>query len=200
MKLILLLLPFLISSLQAALLTQAEKDLILSTHNNLREQIANGFAGFPAADNMRVLIWDQNLEKRASALADMGLFAHNPDDFDEDTNSYVGENLYSIRSSGTPVLKVDTAIQKWFDEYIYFDSAQIADFENNGANGQMVGHFTQVVWGSTNKLGCGKYVTSGRINLVCNYGEAGNFIGEPVYTSGIPCSKCTCVTGRKLCN
>lgn len=196
---LLLLISLLFSSLQAALLTQAEKDLILSTHNKLREQMANGFAGFPTADNMRILIWDRNLENRASAWADVGIFSHNPDDFDEETNSFVGENLYSVKSSGTPVLKVDAAVQKWFDEYQYFDSAQIADFENNGSNGQMIGHFTQVVWGLTNKLGCGKYVTANRINLVCNYGEAGNFMGEPVYENGVPCSKCTCVPGRKLC-
>ena len=115
MKFLLLLLPLLLSSFQAALLTQTEKDLILSTHNKLREQMTNGFSGFPIANNMRLLIWDQNLESRASAWADVGLFSHNPDDFDEGTNSYVGENLYAVKSSGTPVLKVDVAVQKWFD-------------------------------------------------------------------------------------
>lgn len=55
----------------------------------------------------------------------------------------------------------------------------------NADNGKQIGHYTQFVWGKTTKIGCGamKY-QDGRFNkfyLVCNYGQAGNFLGEPVY-------------------
>ena len=44
------------------------------------------------------------------------------------------------------------------------------------------GHYTQMVWAKTDRLGCG-YVSykSGRFDkkyLVCNYGETGNFIRD----------------------
>ena len=56
------------------------------------------------------------------------------------------------------------------------------------------GHYSQMVWASTSRLGCGltEYM-SGRFLarlMVCNYGEAGNLITAPVYSSGPACSAC----------
>ena len=56
------------------------------------------------------------------------------------------------------------------------------------------GHYTAVVWAETSRVGCGfsTYRQNGRLtNLyVCNYGPAGNFIGQPVYKTGRGCSQC----------
>ena len=47
----------------------------------------------------------------------------------------------------------------------------------------MTGHYTQVVWGATTKIGCGRIqykpsgAMSGKEMIICNYGAAGNFIG-----------------------
>jgi len=53
--------------------------------------------------------------------------------------------------------------------------------------GMTVGHYTQLVWGSTTKLGCGaaKYKQGEfyLLHLVCNYGPSGNRIDDAVYST-----------------
>ena len=56
------------------------------------------------------------------------------------------------------------------------------------------GHYTQIVWANTYKIGCG-YTAYRKRNfvkkfIVCNYGDAGNLLGAPMYEVGRPCSKC----------
>lgn len=68
----------------------------------------------------------------------------------------------------------------------------------------VTGHYSQVIWADTNRVGCGftSYRENGTLetNLyVCNYGPAGNFIGLPSYKVGAPCSQCpanTVCSGR----
>jgi len=57
------------------------------------------------------------------------------------------------------------------------------------------GHFTQVLWANSYKVGCGftAYVgADGRYNkfYVCNYGPGGNIIGDSMYQEGEPCTQC----------
>lgn len=58
----------------------------------------------------------------------------------------------------------------------------------------MYEYYTQMVWAETHSVGCGRtqfsaYKYTG-VSIVCDYGPAGNIIGEPVYTSGVkPCTR-----------
>ena len=72
-----------------------------------------------------------------------------------------------------------------------------------------VGHFTQLIWATTEHVGCG-YMVYNHPSVrnhdtqyyVCNYGPAGNYNGRPVYRGGAPCSACpsgTSCTERGLC-
>jgi hypothetical protein len=57
------------------------------------------------------------------------------------------------------------------------------------------GHYTQLVWATTRKVGCGYTAytkdTTYRRLYVCNYLTAGNLLNSPVYLAGSrPCSNC----------
>ena len=56
------------------------------------------------------------------------------------------------------------------------------------------GHYTQMVWAKTNKVGCGSIAWKEgafiKQYLVCNYGPAGNTLRQPMYQTGNACSRC----------
>uniref|UniRef100_A0A3Q3E2B1 Peptidase inhibitor 16-like n=1 Tax=Labrus bergylta TaxID=56723 RepID=A0A3Q3E2B1_9LABR len=73
------------------------------------------------------------------------------------------------------------------------------DFNNNSCDeDKMCGHYTQMVWADTHRVGCAVHVCTdmeglnwGRTNfLVCNYYPAGNYEGERPYVEGDWCSRC----------
>ncbi|KAI3472447.1 hypothetical protein Pfo_029567 [Paulownia fortunei] len=48
--------------------------------------------------------------------------------------------------------------------------------------GQQCGHYTQIVWKTTRKIGCARVVCdSGDVFMTCNYNPPGNYIGERPY-------------------
>merc|ERR1711939_724986 len=78
---------------------------------------------------------------------------------------------------------VDRVI-KWYSEIEFTSPYGLAQsIFDSTEEGETVGHYTQVVWQSTTKLGCGtaKFVHhSGRERdyWVCQYGPAGNYGGQ----------------------
>ncbi|KIH60012.1 SCP-like protein [Ancylostoma duodenale] len=55
-----------------------------------------------------------------------------------------------------------------------------------------------MVWGNTDKIGCGiQHCLGVRTLVVCNYMKGGNFINSTTYELGEPCSKCP--QGYKKC-
>lgn len=59
-----------------------------------------------------------------------------------------------------------------------------------------VGHYTQMIWATTEYIGCARVSyrpeKKNRIYqyVVCNYGPAGNVHERDIYEIGTPCSKC----------
>jgi len=103
----------------------------------------------------------------------------------------VGQNLALFFTNGPFFPEPETRVQAWYDEIsLYSYSPGPFKFSTE------TGHFTQIVWGSTNRLGCARsrYVANGFPHqlLVCNYGPGGNVQGRPLYTAGQPCSQCSC--------
>lgn len=58
----------------------------------------------------------------------------------------------------------------WYEEYKYY-SYNFPGFTMS------TGHFTQLVWNSTNTIGCGLAMINSKVYGVTNYFPAGNFLG-----------------------
>ncbi|XP_060171036.1 pathogenesis-related protein PR-1-like [Lycium barbarum] len=120
------------------------------------------------------LTWDSNLENYAKWWAsqrrqDCKLVHSFPEGYFK-----LGENIYW--GSGNTWTPTD-AVNAWADEQKYYDYAS-----NSCAEGQLCGHYTQIVWKSTTKIGCARVVCdSGDVFMTCNYFPPGNYVGEKPY-------------------
>jgi len=81
-----------------------------------------------------------------------------------------GENLYYSQ----PGKNAAAAVAMWTAEQANYD------YENNTCDG-ICGHYTQVVWKNTTKLGCGVSSCDQKRVYVCNYDPRGNYVGQSPY-------------------
>lgn len=144
-------------------------------------------AGITAAHNVvraRVgvepLVWDHRLAATAQAWVDRcvdrsapkGVIDHNPDR-GEGHPWEVGENIFA----GTAPVSAKKAVDAWAAEAAAYDYDR-----NRCAYGRTCGHYTQVVWSESRKVGCATHhcprFTFGHV-IVCDYGPAGNDGGRP---------------------
>ncbi|KAH8349131.1 hypothetical protein KR084_006888 [Drosophila pseudotakahashii] len=165
-------------------ITTEERSIILQEHNRLRQLVATGrYPGQPGAENMREIVWDDELAARAQKWADNCQFRHDPH---RTINRFtMGQNLAIIWS--TAPLDADdgdfpSRIQSWFNE--------VQKYSFGDAWSPKTGHYSQLVWGETSLVGCGyaEYKDSSKYNklYVCNYGPGGNVVGYNPYEVGKP--------------
>jgi pathogenesis-related protein 1 len=157
-------------------LSPAQQEEILARHNHWREAV-----GAPA------LTWSPEMaafaQQWAEALDGQGCdMRHRPK-----TGPYAqryGENLYSaspvIWSDGRTEVQLvapGAVVDSWDSEKIDYDYAS-----NSCAGGKVCGHYTQLVWAGSARLGCGMKVCGDKSQVwVCNYDPAGNVGGERPY-------------------
>jgi pathogenesis-related protein 1 len=124
------------------------------------------------------LVWDPALAAIAQAWADacvdndspIGLIDHNANRSD-DYPGYVGENIYGSSGAATG----PAAVSSWASEVEYYD------YDTNTCT-YVCGHYTQLVWAASEKLGCGISSCPGLSygnGIVCNYSPGGNSGGRP---------------------
>ncbi|XP_020026100.2 peptidase inhibitor 16 isoform X1 [Castor canadensis] len=162
----------------ARALKEDEKLAMVELHNLYRSQVS------PPASNMLRMRWDEELAAFAKAYAQKCVWGHNKE------RGRRGENLFAITDEG---MDVPLAMQEWYHEHQHYNlSAATCD------PGQMCGHYTQVVWSKTERIGCGSHfceklqgVEETNIQLlVCNYEPPGNVKRQRPYQEGPPCSQC----------
>ena len=137
-------------------LSAADAADMLNAHNSWRQRFS-----VPA------LVWDNNVaavaQDWANQIAASGNFAHRQ-------NNAFGENIWA-GSSG--FFLVTDAVNGWGSEVANYDFAT-----DTCAPGKVCGHFTQLVWARTLRVGCGKATGQGNDYIVCNYDPPGNFTGQ----------------------
>lgn len=150
---------------------------IVLKHNEVRATVSQ-------CNPLPNLIWKQALADTAAAWIAQckdtdgnGLIDHNPNR-GAGHPYQVGENVFGTSgnaSSGTAA----QAVKLWADEVVDYDYDS-----NSCAPGRVCGHYTQIVWRKTLEVGCAIGVCSNmrfKTSVVCNYGPAGNFIGQRPY-------------------
>ncbi|HYJ83674.1 MAG TPA: CAP domain-containing protein [Allosphingosinicella sp.] len=137
---------------------------LLAAHN--RERSA---AGIPA------LAWDPALAADAAdwgaELAASGEFEHDPDTGGDDPQ---GENLWA----GTlGAYAPEEMVEGWVEEKRHFRPGR---FPDNSVTGDFadVGHYTQLMWRDSDRVGCALAAGAEEEVLVCRYRTAGNVVGE----------------------
>src|ERR1051326_1544839 len=137
--------------------TRDEIDEFLAYHNKIRRE-----------QGAVPVVWDPKLasyaQQWADKLAQLNKLQHRP-------NNPFGENLY-VNVGGRP--GVLDAARAWTSERKYYSGELITE-----QNFMKFGHYTQMIWGSTERIGAGKVRTkSGRFYVCCDYDPPGNVVGQ----------------------
>lgn len=121
------------------------------------------------------LDWDAGLAADARVWADelaaTGRFEHSPDDPNKPLQ---GENLWA----GTPrAFSPEAMVGLWRAERMDYRPGV---FPNNSRSGDVekVGHYTQLIWRNSRRVGCATAVGRYEEFLVCRYSQAGNISGQ----------------------
>lgn len=140
---------------------------LLAAHNRERAQ-----AGVPPLDWDPMLAADARLW--ADALAETETFFHSR--YDPTDPEAQGENLWA----GTPdAWAPEEMVGLWVSEKRHFRPGVFPAVSKSGDLDD-VGHYTQIIWRNTRKVGCA--LARGRTEdvLVCRYSQGGNVLGERV--------------------
>jgi len=174
-------------------LTQAQKDLVISLHNSYRRG--------EGASDMQQLKYNDKLASLAQEWSDRCNWGHRPPETFQASNygfKTVGENIWAWSDSSKTL--PDAPIKDWFDEKNNYD------YNGPSCRKEPCGHYTAVVWSSTQEVGCG-LTKCGTLNgpgwqnaiyFVCNYGPGGNDFGVKPFKKGAACSACS--TGKFYCS
>ncbi|XP_078526547.1 C-type lectin domain family 18 member A-like isoform X2 [Lissotriton helveticus] len=180
-------------ALSASLLYRApsakESFLLLSLHNRLRSRV------HPPAANMQKMEWSEKLTLLALERA---AACHLDGPHLSRTHAqHIGWNILLLPLGAMSFSEV---IELWFREREQYNFHTVQCIDNTTCS-----HYTQLVWATSGKLGCGKHTcTSHQMKMeafVCAYSPGGNWEieGKTIvpYKKGAWCSLCT--SGRAGC-
>jgi len=172
-------------------LTPAQATESITSHNALRAK--------ENSDDELATIWDDEMAACAQAYANQCIWAHGM--LNDCEGNRLGQNLYvSSSSAGFPPLNMTGVATAWWNERNDWNFVAASC-----STGKECGHFTQLVWATSLKVGCG-YANCPTMSVggatwtnclmvVCDYTPPGNILDannvqEPIYETGASCSHC----------
>ncbi|CAG0891119.1 unnamed protein product [Darwinula stevensoni] len=140
----------------------------------------------------RGLNWDDELTFIAQKWADRCRSDNDCNQCRRVARFLVGQNLFFSKSmfQEDPSADWQFPLSSWSSTGQRFPLKHLPSYKA----GSEWSTYTQMVWGKSYKVGCGfasfREGSGFRKFYVCNYGPAGNLIGQRVYSTGSPCSSC----------
>ncbi|TKS82543.1 Cysteine-rich venom protein DIS2 [Collichthys lucidus] len=157
---------------------------ITDVHNALRRAVQ------PSASDMLKMNYSEEIAVSVQAWLDKCILGHGPPSTRMLHGYGLGENLFY---SNSPESWTDI-INAWNSERAHFI------YPNVSSNGEAIGHYTQLVWNSSYRVGCGVALCPNNLYYYgCRYYRAGNFRGWIPYKVGPPCASCPNACEDKLC-
>ncbi|CAO2831822.1 unnamed protein product [Amaranthus hypochondriacus] len=139
--------------------SNTEKAVYLQLHNAARAVVGVG-----------PLSWDDRVAAFAQSWANQRI---NDCRLVHSNNDQFGENIFW----GSGDYSAAFALQTWIDERKYYDYGS-----NSCGGGQDCGHYTQIVWRQSQRLGCARVkCNDGGVFVTCNYDPPGNYVGTRPY-------------------
>ncbi|XP_070768808.1 cysteine-rich venom protein ENH1 [Enoplosus armatus] len=156
---------------------------IVDQHNAFRRAVQ------PTASNMLKMNYSEEVAASAQTWVDNCVLAHGAPSTRMLNGYELGENLFY---SSSPYSWTDV-INAWHSEVSRYQ------YPYGSTNGQPIGHYTQVVWNSSYRVGCAVKLCKNIYFYGCHYYRAGNFRKWPPYEKGAPCASCPNNCEDKLC-
>ena len=141
---------------------------VLASHNAARAQ-----AGLPG------MAWDNELGKSAAAHARRLALSNRFQHSDRRARNGVGENLW-MGTRGA--FSIERMVGDWVSERRWFVPGVFPAVTRTRSWAD-VGHYTQIIWPATTRVGCALASNASADYLVCHYSPAGNIDGRTV---GLP--------------
>ncbi|KAK5964306.1 hypothetical protein GCK32_012615 [Trichostrongylus colubriformis] len=175
-----------------------------SLARGLEPDALGGYA--PKAAKMLKMVYDCSVEASALRHASKCVYQHSTND----ERPGLGENIYMTTALNFDKVKAATqSSQLWWNElkeYGVGPSNNLTMALWSRPNTQ-IGHYSQMAWETSYRLGCAVVHCSTFTYGVCQYGPAGNYLNRLIYTIGNPCTSdagCpgsyTCSVAEGLCN
>jgi uncharacterized protein YkwD len=142
--------------------------------DDFRDQMLKAHNGERALMGEPPLKWDPILAAHAAGwaeyLAGIGHLEH-------DRGSGEGENLW-MGDAGA--YKPYAMVDDWIGEKVNFAYGAFP-YVSRTHSWHDIGHYTQIIWRHTERLGCAMTTADGWDYLVCRYRAPGNVVGEKPY-------------------
>jgi len=151
--------------------------------NEMKSIDERGAAELVAAHNryrtsagVEPLAWSNDLASQAQKWADRLAKQGGRKIYHSNTEGQ-GENIWWGTSGAYTFSQM---IEGWGSEGKYFKEGTFPDVSKDG-KWESVGHYTQIVWRTTTRVGCAKASAGGYDILVCRYSPQGNIEGQKPY-------------------